>query len=109
LDYSWYEGEYESTFLGKCVELKEFEKDLVKAKKFAEGLIGKKIKDHDYLGRGYTVECLPEYYDQVIWFLINKLKYITCYMEDGIRYNILDDNGIMVRRLREKVEREDLK
>jgi len=30
-------------------------------------------------------------------------------MEDGIRYNILDDNGIMVRRLREKVEREDLK
>ncbi|MBU0627922.1 MAG: hypothetical protein KKC75_01925 [Nanoarchaeota archaeon] len=55
------------------------------------------------------MECLPEYYDQVIWFLINKLKYITCYMEDGIRYNILDDNGIMVRRLREKVEREDLK
>ena len=110
IEYSWYEGEYEATFLGKWIEQREFEKDLIKAKKFAEGLIGKETKDFDYLGKGYNVECLPEYYNQIIWFLMIKLRYTVCYMNNNLRYNVdSGEDNIQVRREEEKVEREDLK
>jgi len=33
-------------------------------KNFAENLKGKEIKDYNYLGKGYGVECLPEFYAQ---------------------------------------------
>ena len=55
LCYSWYEGEYEEILLGKEVETKEFEQDLLKAREFAQSLIGIEIKDGDYRGKGYSV------------------------------------------------------
>ena len=35
IEYSWPEDEHEVTLLGKNVEVKEFEKDLLEAKDFA--------------------------------------------------------------------------
>lgn len=66
IEYNWYEGEHGEIFLGKYVEKEKFEKDLTKAKQFAKSLIGKKVKHQNYLGKGYSVECLPEYYQQII-------------------------------------------
>jgi len=91
IEYDWYEGGHEEIFIGKNVDKEQFERDLIKAKKFAESLIGKKIKDYNYLGKGYTVECLPEYYEQIIWFLTNKMGYIECYFDEDISYHVDDD------------------
>ncbi len=90
IEYDWCEGEHEETLLGKNVEREEFEKDTIKAKKFAESLIGTKIKKGNYLGKGYCVQCLPEYYEQIIWFLTKKLKYVVCNFDSDIRYNVDD-------------------
>lgn len=111
IGYQWYEGEHEETFLGKDVEQKEFEKDLIKAKKFAESLIGKKIKRDDYLGKGYAVECLPEYYNQIVWFLINKLRYIECYIDKEITYTVDDtfNKKIILTRVEEQIKHYELK
>ena len=89
--YDWYEGEHEEILLGKTIDKEEFEKDLVEAKNFAINLIGKKINDHNYLGKGYAIECLPEYYEQIIWYLTNKLGYIDCCFDEDISYKV-DDN-----------------
>ena len=45
IKYTWYEGEYEETSLGKNVKIEEFEKDLIGARDFAKSLIGKKLKN----------------------------------------------------------------
>ena len=86
VEYYWPEDEHGETLLGKEIERKEFEKDLIKAKEFAESLIGKEIKEGEYLGKGYRLECLPEYYEQIIWFLVEKAGYIECWFDDGIIY-----------------------
>lgn len=91
IEYHWYEGEYDETFLGKNVERKEFEKDLIEAKNFAKSLVGKKIETGDYLSKGYSVECLPEYYQQIIWFLVDKKGYVECSFNEDITYNLNDD------------------
>jgi len=91
IKYIWHEGEYKETYLGKTVEQKEFENDLIKAKKFASSLIGKKVKGYNYLGKGYSVECLPEYYEQIIWYLKVKLEYIECNISRNVYYSV-DDN-----------------
>lgn len=90
--YSWYEGEYEECLLGKKVSIDEFEKDLTTAKDFAESLIGTEIKDHDYLGKGYSVECLPQFYEQILWYLTNKQGYIVCSFNPNIEYDV--DDGL---------------
>ena len=63
IEYNWYEGEHWEILLGKDVEAKKFEEDLIKAKEFAESLMGNEIKEGDYLGKGYMVQCLPEFYN----------------------------------------------
>jgi len=107
IEYSWYEGEHGETLLGKNIEREEFEKDMAKAKKFAESLIGKEIKGREYLGKGYRVECLPEYYEQIIWFLTGKLGYIECYFDDDITYQVDDsqNNKIEVTKAQRKITR----
>ena len=93
VEYYWYEGEHEETFLGKDVNKEEFEKDLLEARNFAEKLKGVEIKEGEYLGKGYTIECLPEFYGQIIWFLINKKEYKECQFNEDISYTIDDDSN----------------
>ncbi len=90
IEYNWYEDDHEEVLLGKNVEREEFEEDLIKAKEFAESLIGIEIKEGEYLGKGYRVDCLPEYYSQIIWFLTEKLGYIICRYDIKITYDIND-------------------
>ena len=91
VEYYWYEGEHEECLLIKAVEIEEFEKDLLEAKSFAEKLKGVEIKEGEYLGKGYKIECLPEFYEQIIWFLIEKKEYKECQLNENISY-IIDDN-----------------
>ncbi len=91
IEYHWYEGEYDYNILVKDVSHKEFEKDLIKAKEFAESIVDNKIKEGDYLGKGYCIVCLPEFYEQIIWYLKNKLNYIDCYFDEYIKYSVSDD------------------
>lgn len=92
IGYQWYEGDCSETLLGKDVSYEEFEKDLIKAKEFAESLMGKEIKEGEHLGKGYTVECLPEFYEQIIWFLKTKLGYVDCDYDRDIKYFVDDDS-----------------
>lgn len=92
IEYDWCEGEHGETLLGKDVEQDEFENDLIEARNFAKSLIGKKVEG-DYLGKGYSVECLPEYYKQVLWFLTEKKRYIQCFFDEDISYSISDDRN----------------
>jgi hypothetical protein len=102
IEYHWYEDDYDSTLIGKDVEREVFEKDLKEAILFAESLKGKKIKDYDYLGKGYSVECLPEYYEQVIWYFIYKLGYTEIEYEDRYSYEIDEDYDETIKR--QKIE-----
>ncbi|MDD4877643.1 MAG: hypothetical protein PHO02_01250 [Candidatus Nanoarchaeia archaeon] len=103
--YDWCEGEHEETLLGKEVSKEKFEKDLIKAIRFAKSLIGKKADRENYLGKGYSVECLPEYYEQVIWFLINKNGYIECRFDTRLQYRIDDfSDKITAAKRTEKIE-----
>ncbi|MBS3149705.1 hypothetical protein J4455_03370 [Candidatus Woesearchaeota archaeon] len=111
LEYYWYEGEHEETLLGKNIERVKFEKDLVEAKNFAKSLIGKEHKENDYLGKGYSVECLPEYYKQIIWFLIEKKGYTECYFDEDTSYSIDDlTNGkeIQIKKYEKKIKISEL-
>ena len=110
IEYDWYEGEHYETLIGKKVSSEEFEKDLLKAKKFAEGLIGKKVKSGNYLGKGYSVECLPEFYEQITWYLTKKLGYIYCYYDNYVCYSVGDsqEKKISITRCKTKIEREDI-
>ncbi len=111
IEYDWYEGEHGEVLLGKSVKRKEFEKDLIKAKNFAKSLIGKEIKLGEYLGKGYTVQCLLQYYNQIIWFLEKKLGYIICYLDKNICYSIEDfsENEIYVNKIEDKRKTSKLK
>lgn len=111
IEYHWYEGEYDKTLIGKDVSDEEFEKDLIKAKEFAESLIGNEIKNGEYLGKGYKVSCLPEYYEQIIWFLKTKLGYVECDYDTDIKYAVDDDQDkkIHLSKSVKKVEWVDIK
>lgn len=111
IEYHWYEGEHRETLLAKAVEREEFEKDTIKAKEFAKSLIGKEIKKGEYLGKGYSIGCLPEYYEQIIWFLTKKLGYFICYFNERIHYSIDDpsDKKIEVTKSEQKTEQSELK
>ncbi len=107
VEYSWYEGEHEETLLGKEVERDEFERDIIKAKKFAESLLGKVIEKGEYLGKGYRVNCLPEYYAQIVWFLTERLGYIICYSDEEIDYSVddLSNRKIEINKSERKIKR----
>jgi len=111
ISYDWYEGEHEETLLGKNVNKKQFERDLIKAKKFAQGLIGKEVKDYNYLGKGYVVGCLSEYYAQIVWYLTTKLEYIECHMDKRMNYEVhtLDASGISITSVEKINKRSELK
>lgn len=110
IEYDWYEDEHEEILLAKNIEREEFEKDLIKAKEFAESLIGTEVKEGEYLGKGYSVDCLPEYYEQIVWFLTLKLGYIECYYDNKISYSIYDDSDkkISLTKIEKKTERNEL-
>ncbi len=110
IEYDWYEEDHEDILLGKDIKKEQFEKDLIKAKEFAESLIGKEIQEGGYLGKGYSVECLPEYYHQIVWFLIEKLGYIKCDYDEDITYYVEDDSDkkISVNKSEKKIERKVL-
>lgn len=90
VEYHWYDDDCGSTLLGKEVEREAFEKDLKEAIAFAESLKGIAIENYDYLGKGYSVECLPEYYGQIVWYFTHELGYIELEMMKE-RYDIDDD------------------
>ncbi len=111
VEYDWHEGEHAETLLGKNAEREEFEKDLIEARNFAESLIGKNTERGDYLGKGYSVECLPEYYEQVIWFLVEKKGYAECDFDENVNYSIddsADGKEIQIRKYEEKTETSEL-
>jgi len=110
LEYYWYEDEHEETILIKDVKREEFEKDL-EAKQFAEKIKGIKIKEGKYLGKGYNIECLPEFYEQIIWFLKEKKKYKECQFNVDISYIIDDDSNkeINIAKNEKITKRTDLK
>lgn len=110
--YDWYEGEHEEVLLGKKVDTEEFEKNLGEARDFAQNLIGKKRKLMHYLGTGYSVECLPQYYEQILWFLTKKKGYKYCNFDAKVSYKIDDErNGrkIAVKRKEKSVLWQTLK
>lgn len=111
IEYNWYEDDHEETLLGKNIEIEDFEKDIIKAKEFAESLIEKEIKEGEYLGKGYRVQCLPEYYEQIIWFLTERLGYVECNYDEGIIYYVDDSNDkkISIIKSEKKIERAELK
>lgn len=104
--YDWYEDDHEETLIGKRVSEEEFEKDIMEAINFAKSLIGKEREYGDYLGKGYSVECLPEYYEQVLWFLTKKKGYVYCDFNMEMQYKIEDDfqKKIIAMKRIEKVE-----
>ena len=111
VEYNWYEDDHGEALLGKNVEREEFEKDIIKSKEFAESLIGKEIKEGEYLGKGYRVPCLPEFYEQIIWFLTEQLGYTVCYFDEDTHYTIEDspDDKIAINRSERKIEWSELK
>ena len=111
LEYYWYEDEHEETILIKDVKREEFEKDLLEAKQFAEKIKGIEIKEGKYLGKGYKIECLPEFYEQVIWFLTEKKQYKECQFNGDISYIIDDDSNkeINIAKNEKITKRTDLK
>ena len=106
ISYTWYEGEFGETYLGKNIDKIQFEKDIKEAKDFAKNLIGKEIKEGDFLGKGYYTECLPEFYHQIIWFLVNKKDYVECFLDDS-DYSIDDDSykKILVEKIDKKIKK----
>jgi len=111
IEYFWFEGEHKAVLLAKTIDQKGFEKDLLNAKKFAEKLKGIKVKG-DSLGKGYVVECLPEYFDQIVWFLTNKCNYIKLFFDTRISYLVEDmcrGNKIFIDKQEKKVETKQLK
>ncbi|MBU2638266.1 MAG: hypothetical protein KJ955_04795 [Nanoarchaeota archaeon] len=108
--YDWYEDDHEETLLGKEVTEKEFESDMAEAINFAISLTGKEAERGDYLGKGYSVECLPEYYEQVLWFLTKKKGYIQCNFNMEVQYRIENDDSkkIIARKRMETLELKEL-
>jgi predicted metal-dependent hydrolase len=92
--------------LGKKIEKEGFEKDLIEAREFAKSLLGIEIENGEYLGKGYSVKCLPEFYNQIIWFLTKKKDYVGCFLDDS-DYSVNDEfnKKIIIEKLDEKINR----
>ncbi len=107
--YEWYEGDNGETLLAKEVTKEQFEKDLSEARDFAENLKGKEVKEGSYLGKGYSIECLPEFYVQIIWFLVEKKGYSECQYNESEDYYVDDDSekkiGLQKRVKKTELER----
>ena len=113
IEFYWYEDDHEETFLGKGVEREEFEKDLKEARDFAQSLRGKEVSKGEYLGKGYITECLPEYYEQIVWFLKEKKGYTICYFDNDTYYRIDDspskeDKDIGLTKFEETINHTEL-
>lgn len=110
LQYDWYEGEHEEMLIGKAVEIQQFEKDVIEAKNFAEDLKGKVIEKGQYLGKGYRVECLPAFFEQIAWYLVEKLGYQYCHYDADTHYDVDDDfkKKIKVTKIEKKAERREI-
>lgn len=106
VQYDWYEGEHREILVSKAVEFQQFEKDLIEAKTFAERLKGKLIEKGQYLGKGYRVECLPAFFEQIVWYLVEKLGYKYCHYDANIHYDVDDDfkKKIKVTKVEKKAE-----
>lgn len=79
---------------------------------FAEKLIGKKAKIKNYLGKGYAVECLPEYYEHIIGYLESKLGYVDCCADEDVEFDIDDNahgNKIIVTKVNKNIIRSQFK
>ncbi|MEK6941177.1 MAG: hypothetical protein AABW49_04740 [Nanoarchaeota archaeon] len=111
IEYNWYEGEHGEILLAKDAERGQFENDLSEAKRFAEKLKGKKIKEGEYLGEGYRIECLPEFFEQIIFFLKEKKQYIECNFNNDISYFTDDDSNkkINITKSEKIIKNEELK
>jgi len=90
--YEWYEEDRGETLLAKDVTKEQFEKDLIEARDFAESLKGKEIREGSTLGKGYSTECLPEFYSQIIWFLTENKGYSECQYSESEDYYVDDDS-----------------
>lgn len=96
INFFWWE-DYGKNLLAKDVTIDEFEKDLIQAKNYAQSLIG--FEDDENAIEKYSVECLPEYYDKIIWFLTKKLNYFLCnFDKDKTYYVEEDDKKILILR-----------
>tara|TARA_Y100000310_G_C20086521_1_gene536290 strand:- start:18 stop:374 length:357 start_codon:yes stop_codon:yes gene_type:complete len=110
VEYDWYEGEHSEVLVGKNVNQEDFEKDLLKARDFAENLKGKKVESGETLGKCYRVECLPEFYEQILWYLCEKLSYVYCCYDENICYSVDDDFSKRISIIKEvkKTERKEM-
>src|SRR3989338_5634488 len=111
IGYVWHDGDEDYTYLAAAKDKEQNHKDLMEARSFAENLIGKKTEERDYLGKGYSVQCLPEFYEQIVWYLETKLGYVVCYMDDDTEYFVDDFRGatkIIVSRRVRKIEATEL-
>ncbi len=110
IQYDWYEDEHQEILIGKVVESQQFEKDFLEAKNFAESLRGKMINKGEYLGKGYRVECLPEFYEQILWYLIEKQGYKYCYYDTDVHYSVEDGNDkkIKATKFEKKIEQREI-
>ena len=77
LQYSWHEGEYDSTILATTKEQKEIEEDLKEAASSVK-IDEKKEKD---------VDCLPTAYDKIVNILTRK-GYTVCYFIKDPVYSV---------------------
>lgn len=108
--YEWYEGDFGETLLAKDTTKEQFEKDLVEARDFAESVKGKELETGSFLGKGYSIECLPQFYAQIIWFLVKKKGYSECQYDEDEEYYVDDDSQkkIGVQKRVKKIVWEDI-
>jgi hypothetical protein len=109
IKYVWYEGEEYWDYLAKNVTQEQFEKDIKQARDFANSLIGKKLIkfDESHLGKGYSTECLPEFYAQIIWYLTKKKKYKECDIYKDDTYFVDEDLSKIIISKRTKTVRDE--
>ena len=105
IEYNWYEGEHEEILLGKAITEEQFEFDLKEAKKYVQSQIGKKDKKSKW-----NVECLPEYYRELLDYLVKKHKYQVCSIDNNISYEVDDnfDKKISITKHKQVINREEL-
>lgn len=92
IEYSWCEGEHQESFVAKDIDREGFLKDLNDAVIFARSLLGKECEMGEWIGKGYSVECLPEYYEQILYYLTTEKGYVDVYYYDWYSYDVNDDN-----------------
>ncbi|MDD3175219.1 MAG: hypothetical protein PHU51_01970 [Candidatus Nanoarchaeia archaeon] len=93
IKYEWYEGEENEIFLSNNVTKEQFEKDLKESRNYVYKLINS--------DKNSSITCLPKYYEQIVWFLINKLNYVECHYDEDSIYYVDDEVGsekIFVKR-----------